>query len=1196
MNRYSFLFAAIVAATFVAPGTRTADTSPGPNQRSGNAALVAGANKTSEQAASNYGVDPSGYLTTFFTNIVGPAKNPSVLFAAVPHPTETHLAADFDEYVAALQQGIQDSGYLFDSAWIPWEVPRSYDRFKDDETEKEATDYQDKYPGILLFRKPPKSASSSPAPDPYGQGLVVFLISEKPTEGLKVSQVITALDILGKQNIKLASTIRFEGPNYTGSSSSLSPILAALHKSYPDSNFLIRSGGVTGSSGFLEQIAQSASEMPQVHIDFGSAHHDFSRWTGLVREKLSDMGIAPENVASLSEEESSYGQNGVIQDWKKLRSEKSKNEDQREAEEQYSAGMWHISYPRDISSLRAGYEKQGIFDGSSSTPPWKHTLNLQSDAQSEGDTVPSFGSDATVANQESVLLGISEFLKEHRIHAVIISATNPEDSYFLSEFFHANNRGVRIVTVGMTRLFLRGATAQFRGDLVVDDFPMLPRLYDWTAGNPQLQQHWSYTQHIFSTGFAQGVYMAAVDLLAPPDFEGKQFRVYPEYASPDWGDKRPLQIPPMYLTSLSSDAPWPMAMHQDPPISKGSLDSCPYKPSTYSPANANSGSWRVDMPFLLFGHDCGHVFPFAPRGIHPGITSFWTLLLLFLWLVILAYCVCFFYADPLNRRLCASFQPIADGRYWAFTVTIPAILAGCAFQVLAAPMNIPAKISFSISLGWWAAIISSVVAPLLISLSAWIKASRANDSIHYMGKWIAVVLPALLSLIFAWVHLWDFCGRPVASDIGSILNSYREMHWESGLSLIPTWLLVLFALFLWTRQASLSTVLFHISPVLPTFPNDPRISEGCAACMDEIGQPMPDLSAAKWLWICCLGGVAAMGAVVRYLPSFRAVTTLENYAATRCLLYAATVIASLMLLDICQFLWLWNELRKLLRALNTRAFKRSFVPIPDFKWAGFWSFSGVSFYDQRVILADMADCIEELRRAPFGPRIVKWANAMANLRKQYRTVPLQVPIVQYRTDLAGAFDIIAGVASEVAAQMEQGDYREPRSLSFDDELALRNKCCSSDKKSRFADESEQVARLLDWQKTSERLVCLTYIGYIQTAIARLHGLMLSVASVFSLIAVAVAIYPFAPMHPFLLSGLTLFPVLAWAFYHVFSQMDTDPILARITNGDDRKLEWSFYGKFAESLALPVLTLASSLLPGGAGRILEVARTMLIHSQ
>lgn len=37
-------------------------------------------------------------------------------------------------------------------------------------------------------------------------------------------------------------------------------------------------------------------------------------------------------------------------------------------------------------------------------------------------------------------------------------------------------------------------------------------------------------------------------------------------------------------------------------------------------------------------------------------------------------------------------------------------------------------------------------------------------------------------------------------------------------------------------------------------------------------------------------------------------------------------------------------------------------------------------------------------------------------------------------------------------------------------------------------------------------------------------------------------------------------------------MDRDPVMARILNGDDRKLQWSFYGKFVESMALPLLGL------------------------
>ena len=119
-----------------------------------------------------------------------------------------------------------------------------------------------------------------------------------------------------------------------------------------------------------------------------------------------------------------------------------------------------------------------------------------------------------------------------------------------------------------------------------------------------------------------------------------------------------------------------------------------------------------------------------------------------------------------------------------------------------------------------------------------------------------------------------------------------------------------------------------------------------------------------------------------------------------------------------------------------------------------------------------------------------------------------------------------------------------------------------------------------------------YIGFIQTVVARLHTQLVSIASVYSLVSLGVAIYPFVPLSSPVALGMALLILIAWAFFRVFSQMDTDPILSRIVNGDDRKLQGNFYFKFAEAMALPLLTAGSALLPGGVGRLLELAQTFL----
>lgn len=1169
MNRYSLFFAMMVAATFVAP-------SPNPVDTSSPAATVNKAHGPDN--GKHLGIDPGSALQEFLDKRLHPAEKTApgvqVLFATVPHPIETHLASDFDEDVAALEEAIQDSDYYFDSAWIPWEATREYEHFNDEIDRKAATEYEDGFPGILLFRKkvPPNTLHPQEF-DAYGHGLVVFLIAEKPTAGLEVGQVEEALQILksGKVKVSLPDLIRISGPTFSGSLSSLVAALTILHKEKLKANFLIRSS-VSGGNESQKVMAQASLQMPDIRIDFGSMERDHPQWTALATSRLAEMGIEAKHVAFLSEDESLYGT---------LAS---------------TGQIWHIPFPRDISSLRVGYSEQGVLDSNSSSQPWKHFLNLKSNEASDGDTVRSFGGISTLAAQESILFGISEFLRTHAIRAVIISATNQADTYFLSQFFHANNSAVRIISVNSTRLFLRGATSQFRGDLVLDEFPMLPRLHDWTVDNPATvvegEDDLAYDQHIFATGSAQSAYIAAIDLMSEPRTLPNKSGAYPEYSTPAWKRGTPDLRPPMYLTSLGGDSPWPVALENDTPISSGTMKSCTDKPSAQAPG------WHVEMPVTLFSHMCLPTSTQQVQSKPPALTHFWVMLFLVLWFLVLLYCFCFFYADPITRRFCASFEPIREWRYWLFAVFLPALLAGLAFGVLASPVQVQAAVFENVALGWWLAGFSSFLAPLALSLSALLKAKSSPDQKWHPWKTISL-LPALLTGVFTCSGGFEFSGEPYSQKISTLLNAYREMHWESGLSLIPTWLLLLFAFFLWARQGRYANALMSITPKLPTFQADQRISKLRGESIETFARPMPSFDTAPGLWRVWLTGVVLLVLVVRFFPSFNAVTTLESEGVTRWILWSIAALAALMLLDLMQFLLLWNQLNNLLRALDTCIFKRSFVPIDGFKWPGIWSFGGVSFYDRKAVLSAQIECVASLKDAfPEDHPVIEIINRLTALRLEYRTSSLAgMSVKKYRLDLIGVFDDMSLIGDAVAVKMESDDYPLPQKFSPKLEALRRtfsDKCKEPD--SRFADEAEDVARLLEWQQCSERFICLLYIGFVQTMIARLHGLMISVASVFSSVALAIAIYPFAPMSPFFLGGLTLLPIIAWAFFHVFSLMDTDPVLSRIVNGDDRKLEWNFYGKFAESLALPVLTLVSSLLPGGVGRVLDVARTVLTHSQ
>ena len=184
----------------------------------------------------------------------------------------------------------------------------------------------------------------------------------------------------------------------------------------------------------------------------------------------------------------------------------------------------------------------------------------------------SFGGEDTTAAQEAILFGISEFLKKHSIRAVILVATNEDDRLFLAQFLHANNPGVRVVVFGSTRLFLRGSMAQFRGDLIVDNFPMFPMLHDWTGAKEDLRQH------IFADDESEGTYFSALDLMAEPmcptntaDCPGGVKIVpgwYSEYSRPRLqGDAVPAQKPPIYVAAIGNDTAWPVAERNPEPLS-----------------------------------------------------------------------------------------------------------------------------------------------------------------------------------------------------------------------------------------------------------------------------------------------------------------------------------------------------------------------------------------------------------------------------------------------------------------------------------------------------------------------------------------------------------------------------------------------------------------------------------------------------
>jgi len=1174
MNRYSLIFVLLMASSLAvhSPGPETTGTSShAASEKSGTARIHAQLKSAEAGVAGVEAKNPSlegplRVIHRFLSNISStpqPVNEVKVLFATLPHPIETHLASAFDHNIDALQSGIQAAGYVYDSSFIPWAKHEARETFDDDEREKASKGDQDALPGVLLFRQSSSDAAT------YSQGLIVILFSEKPTQGIAIDQVPNAISLLSLSGIKFTGPLRILGPNYTGSLASLVATVKILHNANPDKEVRIRSGSVSGGETAASTMSKIADQLPGTSIDFGSAQPGNLSWTTAALKTLERIGICQGSVATLSENESMYGHITLLDSKKEkhqavglCKDQPTGTKDQSSDPKDQPAGMWSLSFPRDISSLRAGYQQQGILQSRSLTQPWNKVLELSGNDESEGDTVKSFGGSATTAAQESVLFGISEFLKKHAIRAVIIVATNEEDRYFLSEFVHAHNSDVRILVIGATRVFMRGSTAEFRGDLLVDDLPQLPRLHDWTGGNQD------FPAYVFANDTSQGTFFAAIDLLAK---DQKLHQWYPEYSEPYWRGDAPDRYPPMYVVALSGNLTWPVSVFKEHQLQTG-----------------KDGSWDVEMPFTLLGNTPKQALNPAPNPRPIRVPLTWKILFCFLILCTAVYCVCFLYANSVAHSLFASFEPSGAWRFWLFKVAIPAALFGAVFRLLSWTNEMPGLVSQN-ALSWGhAAETMTVLAPWAIAISAVVKmvVGRAPR----WNAWMLLCFPPVIFHTVAYFTSGYSHASPFANlDISSVLTHYREMHWESGLSLVPTTILFLFALFIWTTQAGNGAAILEGVPTLPDYPDNERVSNARAKAILSIARPVPLSRKAKWLW--SLWAIASICVVIAHFNfrPFERITTLEALDITRLLLAVSMSIVILLMFDLLQFLWLWTELRGLLKSLDRPIFKRSFIPIKNFHWKSLWSFTGTSFSDRAEIEGAQIDCILELALKHRIPSFLRHARILKRLRNRYAKANVaSLSAHKRRRNRALFYNLVQAAGNHAAVLVEGQRYSLPPITSPPTKLREEDG-------GRFKDEEDELAQLPDWQQSAEKLLCLIYISFIQTIIARLRTLLVSIASLFSLATLGFAIYPFEPLSPLLFSGLVLIVMIAGAFYKVFSEMDTDRTLSRIVDGDDRKLEKGFYFKMAESLALPLLTLGSSFLPGGAGRLLEIVQTLFGHA-
>ena len=160
-----------------------------------------------------------------------PRNQSDYIIAIVPDPVHTHLALQFDRAIEAIEEAMQDRGFVFAHAILPWES-KTHPETDDYENRLEAewfTAAREDFPGLMVFRGDSKHP---------GERRFVWVVAETPTGGIQTSQFQKAAAwIPWPPNAETGSSkkwrtgkstdpvLRILGPTYSGSLFSLTQLL-----------------------------------------------------------------------------------------------------------------------------------------------------------------------------------------------------------------------------------------------------------------------------------------------------------------------------------------------------------------------------------------------------------------------------------------------------------------------------------------------------------------------------------------------------------------------------------------------------------------------------------------------------------------------------------------------------------------------------------------------------------------------------------------------------------------------------------------------------------------------------------------------------------------------------------------------------------------------------------------------------------
>jgi hypothetical protein len=1088
------------------------------------------------------------------------------VIAIVPDPVHTHLALYFDRTIDTIEEALQDDGYIFDQAVVPWDN-ETHPESDDFTLRLDAKQYQEDrehLPGVMLFR-PSQDLGAAKGP------LAVMLVGESPTGGVEIQQFSNAIrQILKRTRFKESElTLRILGPTFSGSLSSLKKILTCGNNPCY--------GGITILSGTISG-RREVEDFRAKESDVKATFDTFQETDGVVLERfiefLAGKGFGDRHydvrrIAELSEDETSYGslRPSASQSEFPAKSGYCKDFPAESEDSVQTCSMLRLYFPREISQLRAAYQDNSRSANGADRLPVQALPHNYGVTGGDDDTVASFSQKQTPLSQEAVLLSIVAELRKHAIEFVVLNATDPMDTLFLSHYLRAAYPQGRIVTINADMLFPREVEdTSLHGILALSTYSVSP-----SANHEFYQLRQRSAERMFPSSSEIGTYNALHSLLSAQVSQQRCKRSELVEFDNKCADRLWSPETPLYLIQYGWRERGAFSGYNAPPVRLSALGHDGYWPI------ANLGPFSGEASFTVLPQvEPANQFSSEPARLE--VPNSWIAIEVVGLALAIGFCLSLWFASvrsPLQQL--AQFAPTEAGvRIWLiaaagfFLIFVLLILLWPFVHGRLDWVMTDARIHARI-LGL---AIFAVFAVTLLEITErsglfYARPRPGETTWSTIGNLAALFAFEAASIALAYFSLTERSNG--VENLAGIrhFEVLRAIQLTSGLSpILP--ILFFLAAGLWWANHTISGWIFldDRCPRLPSGIQPLQIGEDGEIGKDLLKALRPGFSStAHYLILLSF----ALGAWLLTRFSFSPIRTVEPWRFDQYQLLPFLVVASAGLIGTALRLWtIWFRARQLLVALDSSPLRRGFQQLKGFSWKPIWKFGGGGALDEyRRLLARQREALQHAQ--DILPQASKdiLDRRLGRTRASYDSV----------RDEKHAFSLkwVARRREEQELIEDFGRFQCGVALAARDAMNYLAKHWSREKEESKRRTGQETAHELK-MRACERFVSLVYVSFLLVVLARMRSLILAIGGMYILILLALTLYPFEPR-----PGIQIFLVATLAFITtvvglIFAQIHRDATLSHITDTTPGELGGDFYLRMASFVALPLFTFFASQFP------------------